>query len=307
MSINTRQDSVTDFQGLQSLRAMTSKSSPEALEKVAEQFEGIFLQMMLKSMRQASMGDGLLDNDQSKMYQELFDQQIALNMASKRQAGIANALIRQLQEPAPAKEPNALLDVGSLLKYRPGTKPINENIADQQVHQGTNDFATRQDFMNKLWPLAEHHAAKLGLDPKVMLAQVALETGWGRAIIKDANGNSSHNLFNIKADERWSGDRTTISTLEFEGGVGVQKRAAFRNYPDYESSFADYVRFLQENPRYREALANAGDGTAFVHALHQAGYATDPEYSNKINSILARKEFGNAVVELKNGGVEPLS
>lgn len=307
MSINTRQDTVTDFQGLQSLRALTSKSSPAALEKVAEQFEGIFLQMMLKNMRQASLGEGLLDNDQSKMYQELFDQQIALNMASKRQAGIANALIRQLQGSAPAKEPNASLDVGSLLKYRPVTKQVNDSIAVQQRHEGVDELYSPRDFMNKLWPLAEHHAAKLGIDPKVMLAQAALETGWGRAVIRDANGKSSHNLFNIKADERWSGARTMTSTLEFEGGVAVQKKAAFRSYPDFESSFADYVRFLQENPRYREALSKAGDGSAFVHALHQAGYATDPEYSNKINSILARKEFGSAVAELKNAEIEPLS
>lgn len=303
-----RQDSVTDFQGLQSLKSLSSKSSPEVIAKVAEQFEGIFLQMMLKNMRQSSLGDGLLDNDQSKMYQELFDQQIALNMASKRQGGIANAMIRQLQgASASPKEPGSVLDAGSLLKYRPVTKQIDESGSVQQKLQGADKFGSPQDFVNKLWPLAERHAARLGLDPKVMVAQAALETGWGRAVIRDAQGSSTHNLFNIKADERWDGDRTLTSSLEFEGGVAVQKKSAFRSYPDYESSFADYVQFLQENPRYREVLASAGDSPAFTNALQQAGYATDPDYSNKINMIIARMEFGDVVAKLKDAGAEPLS
>lgn len=308
MSINTRQDSVTDFQGLQSLRSLSSKSSPEAIAKVAEQFEGIFLQMMLKNMRQASLGDGLLDNDQSKMYQELFDQQIALNMASKRQGGIANAMIRQLQgASASPKEPGSVLEAGSLLKYRPVTKQINESVPVQQKSQGVDEFGSPQDFVKTLWPLAERYAAKLGIAPEVMVAQAALETGWGRGVIRDVQGNSTHNLFNIKADERWGGDRASTSSLEFEGDIAVQKKSAFRSYPDYEASFADYVQFLQENPRYSKALTNAGDAPAFTRALQQAGYATDPGYANKINAILLRKEFGETVVKLKDAGAGPLS
>ncbi|MBI3771294.1 MAG: flagellar assembly peptidoglycan hydrolase FlgJ [Gammaproteobacteria bacterium] len=307
MSLNTRQDVVTDFQGLQSLRGMASQSSPETLEKVAVQFEGIFLQMMLKSMREAKLGDGIMDNDQSQMYQELYDQQIALNLANKHQGGIADALIRQLKAVNGVPKESNSPATGSLEKYRPVIKAAESGTVPSSASQRIEEFSSPQDFVNKLWPLAERYASSIGLDPKVMLAQAALETGWGRAVISDASGGSSHNLFNIKADERWTDKRAVISSLEFEDGVAVQKRAAFRAYPDFESSFADYVGFLRASPRYQDALAQTHDGASFVRALHQAGYATDPEYSNKINMIMNSVWPPEGVAKLKNAAEVPLS
>lgn len=307
MTIGTRQDVITDFQGLQSLRGLANSASPEALEKVAVQFEGIFLQMMLKTMREAKLGDGLMDNDQSQMYQELYDQQIALNLASKHQAGIANALIHQLQPLSSAPKDPSAAPVGSLEKYRPVIRAPEGITASKVASQRVEEFSSPQDFVTRLWPLAVRYAPTIGLDPKVMLAQAALETGWGRSVISDASGASSHNLFNIKADDRWNGKRASVSSLEFENGIAVQKRAAFRSYSDFEGSFSDYVNFLQQSPRYQDALTNTHDGTRFTRALQDAGYATDPEYSNKINIIMNRAEFAEAVAALKNTVDGPLT
>jgi flagellar protein FlgJ len=143
-----------------------------------------------------------------------------------------------------------------------------------------------ESFLGQLWPVAEEAAARLNLAPEALLAQAALETGWGRHVIRHRSGHSSHNLFGIKADARWDGDRIRVSTLEYREGVALQTRANFRAYASFEDSFADYVDFLQRNPRYREALAKTDDPKAYFAALQQAGYATDPAYAEKIQKIL---------------------
>ena len=135
-------------------------------------------------------------------------------------------------------------------------------------------------------PLAEKAAGMLGVSPSVLLAQAALETGWGKFVTRDtASGKSSFNLFNIKADSRWQGDAVQVQTLEYRGGVPEKEQARFRAYEDYADSFNDYVEFLQTNPRYQQALEQAEDPGRFVRELHAAGYATDPEYATKIERI----------------------
>jgi flagellar protein FlgJ len=146
-------------------------------------------------------------------------------------------------------------------------------------------FETPADFVATLLPLAQRLAPEIGVDPRVLVAQAALETGWGRHISQDSSGRNSRNLFNIKADSSWQGERVGVSTLEYRGGVAVRESAAFRAYGSFEQSFEDYVSFLQQNPRYRQALEQAADPEAYLQELQAAGYATDPAYAKKIGRI----------------------
>lgn len=329
-------DIYTDVSSLRGLKRDAASGSQAALEKTAEQFEALFLQMMLKSMRQAAPSDGMFDSDQTRFYQDMFDQQIAIDMAKKRQLGIADLLVKQLgkqQTEGAAPAGDLKFDIERLrvaqaaatpaampLQPQPavaagagpapaaeaadaaGRERVTPAVAAPTATENSvapasratapvaeiKGFDSPADFIEKLMPLAEKYGAELGVDPRALLAQAALETGWGRSVSRDARGVSSHNLFNIKADQRWSGPQTVVSTLEYEQGRPVRQQAAFRAYADFEASFRDYAAFLKSSPRYQQALAQADDGHAFVRALHQAGYATDPKYAEKVGAILAR-------------------
>ncbi len=313
-----------DFQGLAQLKADAGRRSPEALGQVAEQFEAVFLQMMLKSMRQASLGGGLFDNDQSRLYQEMFDQQIALDMAKKRQAGIADAMERQLRrdagEPPPEAAAAGQLNVDRLRLRVPAfvesrqaaadgtsTRPELEAAGAVTGLAPAEAFDSAEAFVTRLWPLAEKYGRLLGVDPKLLLAQAALETGWGKSVSRDERGVSSHNLFNIKADERWDGARVRVVTLEFEDGMPRRQFATFRAYPTYEASFADYVDFVRSSPRYRQALEQGADSRGYIESLQAAGYATDPHYANKVMDILQRDSFDQYLSGLMDRGAEPLT
>ena len=147
----------------------------------------------------------------------------------------------------------------------------------------------RDEFVRELWPAASRAGAELGVDPELLIAQAALETGWGRAIVHDGQGRSSHNLFGIKADSRWSGSRISVKSLEYEGGVAVRARAHFRSYDSFDQSFDDYAAFVRTSPRYGDALRQASDPQAYMHALQAAGYATDPHYAAKVLHIYDRR------------------
>lgn len=167
-----------------------------------------------------------------------------------------------------------------------------EKSADSIKPQtGNNDlslplqFNSPAEFVSGVWPMAQQAAAEIGVQPEVLVAQAALETGWGKYIIEGQQG-SSFNLFNIKADNRWAGDYIGKNVLEYRDGVAIREQSRFRAYNDYQHSFSDYVQFLQSNPRYSEALKNTTDANKFVEKLHQAGYATDPAYADKIKRIM---------------------
>ncbi len=323
-------DIYTDVSSLRNLKRDAAQGSPAALEKTAEQFEALFLQMMLKSMRQSSSGEGMFESDQTRFYQQMFDQQIAIDMAKKRQLGIADILVKQLGNKEQAGQMESLslskVDVERLrlAKFKPEgltpvstlpaskpilasvpisvteavSKPVTESDTTKPSVISPSRFESPSDFVEKLMPLAEKYGTELGVDPKVLLAQAALETGWGKKVSRGANGVSSHNLFNIKADQRWSGGQVMVATLEYERGQPRQQQAAFRAYPDFEASFKDYVGFLKSNPRYQLALTRADDGPTFVRSLHEAGYATDPRYAAKITTIMKSDVFGNSSRQL---------
>lgn len=290
---------VTDLGALARLRVQARAEDPAALRKAAEQFEGLMLQQMLKAMRAASLGDDLMGGQQVEMYQDLFDQQIAQQLSATKGLGLADALVLQMQrgrlapgagsafDPLsaglPPRVPAAPLP-GPLTAAR-AAQPLPPVAASAGVAEDspTEGFAAR--FIDRIRPHAERAARALGVPAQVLMAQAALETGWGRHGIQDAEGRAANNLFGIKADARWSGPRATADTAEYGEGGWRQERAAFRAYPDVGAAFDDYVAFLHGNPRYREALAHGGDARHFVTGLQQAGYATDPRYAEKILQI----------------------
>ncbi|PSW35314.1 flagellar assembly peptidoglycan hydrolase FlgJ [Photobacterium phosphoreum] len=148
-------------------------------------------------------------------------------------------------------------------------------------------FASAEAFVSHMKPYAQQAARVLGTDPALLIAQAALETGWGKKVINNALG-SSNNLFNIKADPRWQGQKVATKTLEFHDGIAVQEQAAFRSYDSYQHSFDDFVNFLQHNPRYSKALTHSNQPQQFIREIHQAGYATDPNYSNKVLAVMKK-------------------
>lgn len=285
---------VTDFGALAKLRADArhGKDKAATLDEVAKQFESLFIRMVVKQMRKTSLGDGLFDSKQSEFYRDMYDQQLSVNMAETGGLGLAPAIKRQLSG-------EALIPIHGRTQadYRaaptPAAPALNPATATSQP-----PFAGPADFVRRLRPHAEAAAARLGVKPEALLAQAALETGWGKAVMDKPGGGVSHNLFGIKADGRWDGQRVAMQTLEYRDGVAVRTRADFRAYDNYADSFDDYADFVSGNPRYRAALEAAGDPQAYFEALQDAGYATDPAYARKVLNILARPELQSAQSDL---------
>ncbi|MCP5158873.1 MAG: flagellar assembly peptidoglycan hydrolase FlgJ [Gammaproteobacteria bacterium] len=331
MTTTTATDSAfvyTNLQGLSGLRRKAQQNSPEALHKAAQQFEAVFIQMMLKSMRDASPGDGgLLDSDQTRFYREMFDQQLALSMAQQSKLGLGDAIVRQLGgeqtgSPAPPTSPTTIGDPLAVLRQvqhirsnvrMPSSLPkpapftaLAKTPSSYSVDDAPFEPSSPVAFVRRMWPHAQDAARQLGVVPEVLIAQAAHETGWGKSVPRFADGRTSHNLFGIKAHRGWQGARVVNSTLEFVDGVAVRQRDGFRAYRSYSESFNDYVNFLQVNPRYQEALTLVGDGAAYLNALQQAGYATDPKYARKILGLMNGPSFDEALETLKSANNEPI-
>jgi peptidoglycan hydrolase FlgJ len=253
----------TDVNGLAALKS--NPNSPQAISAVAQQVEALFLQMMLKSMRDASAAVENGSNEMG-MYQDMFDKQVALSISQHSDLGIARILKRQLSgKPAPAAVKSA---------STAATAPIAALAR------------TPAEFVNRVLPSIRRAASSLGLNPMALLAQTALETGWGRRMPRNADGSSSFNLFGIKAGDEWTGGRAIADSMEVSNGVAAPRRTAFRAYGSIEESVNDFAALLKNSPRYREAVAAGGDAKNYFDAIGKSGYATDPEYANKLNQIL---------------------
>ena len=318
-------DVYTDFKGLAELRGRAGDNSEETLREVAGQFEALFIQMMLKSMRDASLGEGMMDGEHTKTYQSMYDQQLAIDMGKQQGLGLAEMMVQQLRradtdkteektEAGPDETAAAPLAFDASQRVRRAQQmPHPLSIRSQQTVKETppeqRDWqpASQQDFVRELWPHAQSAARELGARPEALIAQAALETGWGKNMVRGADGQNSFNLFGIKADARWQGERAVTETVEFRDGLMRKERASFRAYPSLAESFADYADFLKVNPRYGEALKAGADAPAFVRALSQAGYATDPEYSNKINRIMNSEVLRETASSIREAAREPLS
>ncbi|NKF50207.1 flagellar assembly peptidoglycan hydrolase FlgJ [Shewanella sp. WXL01] len=364
-----------DLGGLDSLRAQAQKDEKGALTAAAKQFEGIFIQMLMKSMRDANSAfkaDSPFNSQTTEFFEQMRDQQMSVDLSSKGMLGLAELMVQQLDPASSNVKPASVLrngtdsDVTGLAtqavdysrnKLRintaqpaqadidnlqntglsssfqagiagaqaAGFNPDEEFNAQQQMQsilQGnigasqalaTNyssamnagfggklqsgkslpnssssmqGFDTPEQFVSTLYPYAKKAAQSLGTTPEVLIAQSALETGWGQKVIKGADGAPSNNLFNIKADKRWQGDKAQVSTLEYEQGVAVKQKADFRVYDSIEHSFNDFVEFISGSERYQQATNVAAKPEQFIKELQQAGYATDPQYANKVIRVM---------------------
>lgn len=324
----------TELNELNKISRLAKDDSEAALKQVAQQFEQVFMSMLMKSMREANQSfgeDNFLNSSQTQFYQGMLDEQMTMELAQNGGMGLADVLVKQLSRQldipaksddapdkgkdfnlskaermlnrafdstgnlaastmlrdavsvAPEQKPEAPAELKRVISvdktsHKVSAAPVNERYPQR--------FESPAQFVEALMPLAEAVASDIGVDPKVLLAQAALETGWGKHLIQRGEGGSSHNLFNIKADNRWNGDSVATMTLEFRDGVAQKERAAFRAYGSYEQSFRDYISFLKDSPRYQLALQSAADPYAYLSQLQQAGYATDPQYAQKITNIL---------------------
>jgi len=304
----------TDFSDLHELKYNKSIDEKTRLKEVAKQFEGVFLQMMLKSMRDANMGDDLFDSDQSKMYQDLFDKQISLEMGKKGSFGLAEMMIRQMDKTQvdPINSGKAISDyqrntirsvenniaraqsaMSAIQVTRPETGNENAQVQTDTSKATTaitgkqsQTWDTPESFIKSMMPHARSVASKLGLNPAFIVAQAALETGWGAHVMKTAKGMSSNNLFGIKAGNSWQGNTVQSNTLEFRDGIMKQEKATFRSYSSPGDAFNDYASFLNENSRYKNVVNSGNDVDQFTRNLSKAGYATDPAYAEKIKNIV---------------------
>src|SRR5271170_288526 len=255
----------TDINGLAALKR--DSNSPQAISAVAEQVEALFLQMMLKSMRDATSALET-DSNEMGMYQDMFDKQVALSISQHADLGIGRLLKRQLEGKAAA----------------PGAK-----VSSGGAHLGATTpplAQTPAEFVDRLMPPIRRAASALGVDPMGILAQAALETGWGQRMPRNADGSPSFNMFGIKAGDGWSGARATADSMEVSNGVAKLTRTAFRAYGSMEESVNDFASLLKNSPRYRDVVAAGGDLQAYIDGIGKSGYATDPEYANKLNQIL---------------------
>ena len=271
----------TDLNALAALK--NAPASAATVKAVSEQVEALFLQMMLKSMRDAGEAAGEPTSNETGMYQDMFDKQVALTLSKRQDLGIARLFERQLggkaagAAPAGAASSSQLKAKGALpdSRGRAAPPPTGANLSEQA-----------SDFVQQVLPTIRQAAAAVGVNPLGMLAQAALETGWGQRMPRTADGNSSLNLFGVKAGSDWSGARAMADTVEISGGVAKQTRTAFRAYGSIEESVGDFARLLTSSPRYREAVAAGSNAQAYVQSIAKAGYATDPQYANKLNDVL---------------------
>lgn len=349
------QDTYLDVNSLDSVKAMGRARDPQALKEIAKKFEGMFVQQMLKTMREAndvfSQGN-YFDSSTTRFHRDMLDQQMVLNLTSGRGIGLADHFYQQMMQSygAGMKKPEDAQGFdGSLpdaVQHQPDAKPsvatedndiyandleslnawvidfmrMSDN-SDYRNALGTDDESARnmttplshayipallakpqmvsarsshkasvsdsqENFVMMLRPHAEKAAAELQINPDVLIAQVALETGWGKHVIHDHKGENSYNLFNIKASSGWQGDKVNVTTLEYRDGIAANEKADFRKYSNYAESFSDYVNLMKNSPRYQRALEAGKNSSAYADALQSAGYATDPFYARKIKSLL---------------------
>jgi len=301
----TAANNYSDVNALAALKK--DPSSPEAIHAVAQQVDALFMQMMLKSMRDAGAEVGEAPSNEMGMYQDMFDKQIALQLSERGGLGIGAQLTRQLAAHAQAAaghpQPGRIGALDQLLAPSQGGGTLEaDEDADgdtQSAVAAPTTGSTLQDaiqFVGAMLPTIQRAAASLGVSPVGMLAQAALETGWGKRMPHTANGAPSLNMFGIKADDNWTGARASATTVEFSGGVASARRASFRAYGSVEESVSDFASLLQNAPRYRNALVGGQNTEGYIQAMGHSGYASDPQYASKLNDMVNSSTFRTALI-----------
>jgi flagellar protein FlgJ len=257
-----------DARSITALRESAQKDPKAAIKEAAKQFEALFMQQLMKSMRDASFSSGMTDNEGTRLGTDLLDQQFAVKMTGLP-GGLADAIARQLERQTGA----------------PAAVPSNAPDAARVVPQPLKLSSTQSGFVQQHSQAAQRAEAATGIPATFLVAQAAHESGWGRGEIRHADGRSAHNLFGIKAGAGWKGATADVLTTEFENGAAKKVVQKFRAYASHEESFADYAK-LMKTGRYAGVVAQANTAEGFANALQKAGYATDPQYANKLTRII---------------------
>jgi len=266
--------SATDFSQLAALKLAAQRNDPKALHQAAQQFEALFTEMLLKTSDQTKFGDDLT-GQQGDFYKDMFNQQMALHMSAGKGLGLADMLVRQLSGLHAANAaPAPSVASASAVSSEASLQPVGAKWQPKSA----------QAFVDAIRPHAEKAAAELGVPARALIAQAALETGWGQHMARQKDGSSGLNLFGVKASAGSPAASLSQKTTEFENGQLTSTRADFRSYRSIGAAFDDYVKFLKGNPRYATAL-RSGDVHGFAQALQKAGYATDPNYAQKLVKV----------------------
>lgn len=310
------QNVFTDINGLQNISKLGKADKSAALKEVAKQFESMFVGMMMSSMRKANAAfseDSLFNSSDQDFYRGMYDDQMALSLTNGRGTGLAEVIHRQLMTDYGTNTAAKELDQSKLYNRRVSTSLYStpkkerpkkldlyglENSKPEKLKKGQH-FSSPLDFIQKVYPAAEKVGKKMGVNPKLIVSQAALETGWGKYMIEDANGNNSHNLFGIKADSRWKGEKVSVRTHEYIDGVRVNQAADFRSYTSINEAVEDYANFLQGHSRYQKAIRSGQSIDEYGYELQKAGYATDPFYGKKIENIVHSDTMKEALTALE--------
>lgn len=266
-----------DARSLSALKLSAGQDSPAAIKEAAKQFESLFMRELIKSMREATMKSGMMDNAGSDLGTDLLDQQLAVSM-SGRPGGLSELISKQLTKQltsGDAANPGRVSGTGV---------PVSSFIPT--VKSGTESTVSQTDFVQRHTDTAKKVEQTTGLPASFMIGQAGHETGWGRKEIKAADGSSSFNLFGIKAGANWNGKVAEVTTTEYVGGQAQKVVAKFRAYGSYEESFKDYAKLINESPRYAQARQQTSSVQAYAGGLQRAGYATDPDYATKLTRAI---------------------
>lgn len=277
-------------QSLDKLRLQAKQSPEQALKLVAQQFETVFMNMMLKSMREASPQDGMFDSEQTKMFTGMLDQQLVQSM-SGRGVGLADIMIKQLSRPANSDVAQTRAESVLAAPARSASAmpvPYGDSVANGIKSSSFQPTSPQQDFVSRMTPHAVQASQETGVSTHLILGQAALESGWGRREIRQSDGGTSFNLFGIKAGGNWNGKVAEVVTTEYHNGIASKQVEKFRAYSSYTEAFSDYARLLRDNSRYAQVLKPGQGSHEVAHALQRSGYATDPNYADKLVKVLNR-------------------
>ncbi len=324
-------DLYMNMQQFSELKLSARQHSRDASKAAAQQFEGLFVQMMLKNMRAAAVIDPSQHSSNMDFYMDMHDKQMALMLSQQGGIGIAGLIEKQLNRFLPEGQESAADPGNELPVFRMPEMPARQLPLTEMNYVASNPAVTTHEldaavtatgasmatsslqgeilepfagwvnansFVADLWPHAEQAAQRLGVSASVLVAQSALETGWGQHAMKKPDGSIAFNLFGIKANHGWQGQSVNQQTLEFRNGAMQRESAQFRAYDSVAEAMDDYVDFVQSNPRYAKALQHAGSDRHYIENLHRGGYATDPDYADKIINIMQQPTLNNALAAL---------
>ena len=266
------------------------------IDQAAREFEAMFVKTLLDSAFKNGFG-GMGDSGQADQIKSMWNRELADAVTAGEGLGLRKSLIADLggHTVSPAADFTRAIEAyraSPVVRAMPVVTPVSDNMlasaatAPTAVSTEATDpcFDCPERFISTLQPIFEEAARDLGVSPRILMAQAALETGWGSALPQDGSG-ASFNLFGIKADRSWEGPAVTAATTEYSAGVAAASSESFRRYTDYAESVRDYVRFMQEQPRYAEALDHGGSDERYIRAIADAGYATDPHYAARVLQV----------------------